>query len=84
MSEPPVATERRSQLQLRQIFPLACETLRPYFDPATSWAGASNNHDHLALRALKEEFPQLSAQEAYIVVATVKRLVASGNYTPVP
>ena len=74
--------DRRTQPELRAIFPAACEALRPFFDPANQWAG--QNHEHFALRTLKEEFPVLSAHDAFIVVATVKRLIAQGNYSPVP
>jgi len=77
--------ERRTLIEVRQIFPRACETLRPFFDPANSWGHPANHHhEHLALRALKEEFPQLSAQESYIVIATVKRLHAVGIVINVP
>ena len=65
--------ERRTQHELRAVFPQACDALKPFFDPANQWAGQT--HEHLALRTLKEQFPSLSAQEAFIVVATVKRLL---------
>lgn len=72
-------TERRTLLGLREHFPAACASLKPYFDPANSWGGAGNHHhDHLALMALREQFPQFTAQESYIVIATVKRLHAAG------
>ena len=70
--------ERRSQYpDLRVVFPAACAALRPFFDPRNHWAGQT--HEHLALRTLKEQFPSLSAQEAFIVVATMKRLLVQGN-----
>ena len=72
MTDTKVFIERRTQHELRAIFPAACEALRPFFDPANHWAGHS--HEHLALRTLKEQFPTLSAQESFIVVATAKRL----------
>jgi len=72
-------TERRSMFSLRQSFPAACESLKPFFDPANSWGVAANHHhDHLALMALREQFPHFSAQESYIVIATVKRMHAAG------
>lgn len=72
-------TERRTMLTLRESFPAACASLKPFFDPANSWGGAANHHhDHLALMALREQFPHFSAQESYIVIATVKRLHAAG------
>ena len=72
--------ERRTRHDLRAVFPAACAALQPFFDPANQWAGST--HEHLALRTLKELFPQLDTHESYIVVTTVKRLVASGNYDP--
>lgn len=72
-------TERRTLLVLRQNFSAACESLKPFFDPANSWGSAANHHhDHLALMALREQFPHFSAQESYIVIATVKRMHAAG------
>lgn len=77
MSDTYPQVERRTHSQLRVIFPDACNALRPFFDPANQWAGQA--HEHLALRTLKEQFPSLSAQESYIVVATVKRLLTQGH-----
>lgn len=74
------ANERRENLQLRAIFPAACEALKPFFAPGGEWGGAG--HEHLAYRTLKEQFPQLSAQESFIAVATAKRLYVSGNFPP--
>ena len=78
MPESNVTSERRPQHELRVLFSAACEALRPFFEPANHWAGQT--HQHLALRTLKEQFPTLSAQESYIVVATVKRLILRGSY----
>jgi hypothetical protein len=75
-----VIVERRTRHDLRVIFPAACEALRPFFDPANQWAGHSQ--EHLALRTLKEQFSELSAQDSFLVVTTVKRLYAAGNFTP--
>ena len=85
MSLPPNVSDRRAHFEVRLVFPSACETLKPFFDPSNSWGGGAHpNHENLALRALKEEYPQLSAHESFIVISTVKRLYASGSYTPVP
>lgn len=72
--------ERRKYPGVRAIFPAACEALRPFFEQANQWAGQS--HEHLAYRTLKEQFPELGAQESFIVVTTAKRLFASGKYPP--
>jgi hypothetical protein len=75
-----VTDERRKHPGVRAIFPAACEALRPFFDQANRWEGQS--HEHLAYRTLKEQFPELDAQESFIVVTTAKRLFASGKYPP--
>lgn len=67
--------DRRKQHELRAIFPAACESLKPFFDPGNQWAGHST--DHLALRELKEQFPALSPQDAFLVVALARRRLAS-------
>jgi hypothetical protein len=74
---PSLSTERRTRHELRALFPAACVALQPFFDPATLWAGQS--HEHLALRTLKEQFPQLTAQDCFLVVITAKRLFAAGQ-----
>lgn len=76
----PGGLERRSRHDLRAIFPDACEALRPYFEPGNQWVGQS--HEHWALQALKEEFPLLNPQDAYLVVLTVKRMVSMGGFPP--
>jgi hypothetical protein len=82
MSDNQVTFDRRTQAELRTIFPAACEALRPFFDPTNHWAGQIQ--EHLAFRTLKEQFPALSAQESFIVVMTVKRLFAIGHYSSMP
>lgn len=81
MPEPRVANERRQQPELRAIFPAACEALRPFFESTNRWEGQT--HEHLAYRALKEQFPELTAQQSMIVVATAKRVFSSGRNPPV-
>jgi hypothetical protein len=71
-------SERRTNVQLRQIFPAAFEALRPFFETANQWEGQS--HEHLAYHTLKEHFPELSSQDVFIVVATSRRLFASGKF----
>jgi hypothetical protein len=80
MSDTGVPIERRTLTTLRAVFPAAFEALRPFFDPATRWSGQT--HEHMALRTLKEQFPELSAQDSFVMVATAKRLYATGHYPP--
>lgn len=78
MPETQPVAERRTNAQLRSIFPAACEALRPFFETATQWEGQS--HEHLAYHTLKEHFPDLTSQDVFIVVATSRRLFASGKF----
>jgi hypothetical protein len=76
MSDVIAASERRTNSELRSIFPLVFDTLLPYFSSENQWEGQS--HEHFAYRALKESFPGLTAQDCYIAVATAKRMFNSG------
>jgi hypothetical protein len=80
MNAPTHTSERRTRHDIRAIFPAACAALKPFFDPASQWAGMS--HEHLALRTLKEQFPSLGPQESYMVVTTVKRLISNSSHAP--
>jgi hypothetical protein len=81
MSDTTPRAERRTNIELRAIFPEAFEALRPFFEATTQWEGQS--HEHLAYRTLKEHFPDLSSQDVFIVVTTTRRLFASGKF-PAP
>lgn len=76
MSLSPDSTDRRTNNELRLRFLLVFEVLKPYFDASNQWAGQS--HEHFAYRAVKERFPELSAQDCFIAVATAKRMIANG------
>lgn len=78
MSDVNTSYERREHLELRAVYPLVFEALRPYFDQDNQWEGHS--HEHFAYRTLKEKFPSLSAQECFIAVATAKRMFACGVF----
>jgi len=78
MPDIPQSAERRTNLQLRTILPAAFEALRPFFETANQWEGQS--HEHLAYHTLKEHFPELSSQDVFIVVATSRRIFASGKF----
>lgn len=69
--------ERRTNPALRLRFVLVFEVIRPYFETSNQWAGQSQ--EHFAYRALKEHFPELTAQDCFIAVATAKRLIAHGT-----
>lgn len=78
MSDVTPPSERRANLELRSVFPAVFETLRPYFDSDNQWEGKS--HEHFAYRTVKERFPELTAQDCYIAVATAKRMFISGTF----
>lgn len=72
MTDPVSGTERRANPQLRTIFVEAYDVLQPFFDPANSWGGQT--HEHLAYRALHEQFPGLSTQEVFTLVEAARRV----------
>lgn len=73
--------ERRAQPEIRSLFVEAYDLLEPFFDPANEWAGHS--HEHLAFRALHENFPELSPSQVLVIVEAAKRVFASGR-SPTP
>lgn len=75
-------SERRKHPELRPVFPAIYEALRPFFDPANRWG--EKHQEYLAYRTLKEQFPNLSAQDCFVAVATAKRLFAAGASRPAP
>ena len=81
MTDPVSGKERRGNPQLRSIFVQAYEVLAPFCDPANSWGGQP--HEHLAYRALHEQFPGLSSQDVFTLVAAARR-VFDGGGRPAP
>lgn len=75
MTDPVTGVERRANPQLRTIFVEAYEVLQPFFDPANSWGGQT--HEHLAYRALHEQFPGLSAQDVFTLVSAARRVFST-------
>jgi hypothetical protein len=82
MTDPITGVERRANLQLRTIFIEAYEVLQPFFDPANSWGGQT--HEHLAYRALHEQFPSLSTQEVFVLVDAARHVFAAGGRPVAP
>ena len=75
MTDPVTGEDRRSNPQLLTIFAEAYEVLLPFFDPANSWGGQT--HEHLAYRALHEQFSGISAQDIYTLVTAAKRVFST-------
>ena len=69
--------DRRTKPQLRTIFVQTYDVLQPFFDPGNNWGGQT--HDHLAYRALHEQFPGLSTQEVFTLVAAARRVFSTSG-----
>jgi hypothetical protein len=82
MTDPVTGKERRDNPQLRTIFVEAYDLLQPFFDPANSWGGQT--HEHLAYRALHEQFPSLSTQEVFTLVAAARRVFSTSGRPATP
>lgn len=73
--------DQRIDFEIRSMFVEAYDVLAPFFDASNQWAGHS--HEHLAYRALHEHFPQLSADQIFIIVDAARRVFSSGG-NPAP
>ena len=82
MIDPATGTDRRTNTQLRKIFVEAYDVLLPFFDPANNWGGQT--HEHLAYRALHEQFPGLSTQEVFVLVEAARRVFGAGGRPAAP
>ncbi len=82
MTDPVSGADRRANPQLRTIFVEAYEVLQPFFDPANSWGGQT--HEHLAYRRLHEQFPSLSHQEVFTLVAAARRVFSTSGKPVAP
>jgi hypothetical protein len=75
MTDSVTGVERRANPQVRTIFVDAYEVLKPFFDPANNWGGQT--HEHLAYRALHEQFPGLSNQDVFTLVSAARRVFST-------
>lgn len=82
MPDPAVDMDRRNNPQLREIFVEAYEVLLVFFDPANSWAGQPKKY--LAYRALREQFPSLSSEEAFLMVNAARRVFSTTGKPAAP
>ena len=82
MTDSVADADRRRNPRLRTIFVEAYEVLLPFFDPANSWGGQP--HEHLAYRALHEQFPGLSAQEIFVLVSAARRVFNTNGKPAAP
>ena len=82
MTDPVTGIDRRANPQLRTIFIEAYEVLQPFFDPANNWGGQT--HEHLAYRALHEQFPGLSTQDVFTLVSAARRVFSTSGKPVAP
>ena len=72
MSGETVVAERRQNTKLRSIFDEACQLVAPFFDPGHAWGGAPL--ERLAYSMLRDRYPDLTPEEARIlVIASARR-----------
>lgn len=75
MTDPVTGADRRANPKLRTIFIEAYAVLQPFFDPANNWGGQT--HEHLAYRALHEQFPGLSNLDVHTLVSAARRVFST-------
>jgi hypothetical protein len=73
--------ERRGNPRLRTVFVEAYDVLAPFFDPANQWGGQSL--EHLAYRALRDRFPELTGGDIVTLLTAARRVFAADG-KPVP
>ena len=69
--------ERRHRLHLRVVFEGALAMLEPFFDPDQGWAGQPL--EHLAYRIVRDNFPELNAEEVHLLVVAAHRVYIERN-----
>ena len=67
-----VTQERRQNLRLRSVYDAAFLMIEPFLDPEHGWAGQSL--EHLAYRIVRENFPELTADEVHALVVVAHRV----------
>lgn len=68
----PSTPERRSTPDFRAQVDAAYALIAPFFDPAESWAGHSQ--DLLAYRTLRDRMPARDAHQAHLIVSVARRM----------
>ncbi|HRP98595.1 MAG TPA: hypothetical protein PL143_20350 [Rhodocyclaceae bacterium] len=71
----PAAAERRRHHRVRAVFEEALVLIAPFFEHDDDWGHGTL--DHLAYRALREAFPQLSVTEVHVLVIAAQRVYGS-------
>lgn len=71
------ADDRRRNPRLRGFFDAAFVMIEPFFDPAQGWGGHSL--EHLAFRVVRENFPELNAEEVHSIIVAAHRVYIDRN-----
>jgi hypothetical protein len=77
MSEKTVVAERRQNTRLRSIFEEAYDRVAPFLDPRQAWGGVPL--ERLAFRMLRDSYPELSPEEARVLVVASVRVYSTRN-----
>lgn len=67
-----VVSERRRDLRLRSAFDDAFVMIEQFFDLRQGWSGHSL--EHLAYRVVRDNFPDLSAEDVHTLVIVAHRV----------
>ena len=78
-SQTPLA-ERRQHPELRTLFEEAYARVESCFDPKQTWGGLPL--EHLAFRMLREAYPQMSSQDARLLVGALLRVYKERHSAP--
>ena len=73
----PQIPDRRVHQRLRTVFDAAFELVEPFFDTGKSWGGVTL--EHFAFRVLRENYPDLSANEVYVFITAARRIYAENR-----
>lgn len=65
-------TERRTDPKRRAIFDEAYVRIEPFLDPSRTWGRAALTG--LAYRVLRQAYPDLSAQDAHVLINAARRV----------
>ena len=61
--------------RLAQIFGDVFLLVEPFFEPNNTWSGQAL--EHLAFRAVREQYPDLSGDEVIMLITAVRRVYAT-------
>lgn len=71
MSDTPSGSERRQNPRLRALFEQAYTIIAPFYDRENTWLGRPQSS--LAYHTLRDRLPEISEEDAHIIVLAVAR-----------